>query len=81
MEDHSDVWFDPIGASELWYQQQYVRLSLTPGATMTWRMWFGAAIVLGIFINEYDCLAFEYEVEVAGGSLGVIGSGSLSAWR
>ena len=80
VETHSEEWFDPIGESDLLYQHEHVKLTLIPGTRMTWSMWFRAAVVLGIFINEYNCLAFDYEVEVQGEHR-VIGSGSLSAWR
>ncbi len=69
-------WFDPIGEEDLRYRYQRVQLSLLPSAAMTWSMWFRAAVTIGTFLEGYNCVAFDYEVELLE-IHGVVGSGSL----
>ena len=40
-------------------------------------MWFRAAVAIGIFLEQYECVAFDYQVEVLG-ILGILGTGSLA---
>ena len=75
-ETHSDDWSDPIGEEALRYTYQSVQLSLFPSVEMTWSMWFSAAVAIGIFLDQYNCIAFDYEVEVFGFHR-IMGSGSL----
>ena len=75
-ETHSDDWSDPIDEGDLRYTFHGVQLSLFPSVEMTWGKWFRAAVVIGNFIDRYNCIAFNYEVEVSG-LHGIIGSGSL----
>ena len=53
-----------------------MQLILLPREGMTWSMWFRAAVAIGVFLDVYNCIAFEYEVEVLG-IQGIMGSGSL----
>lgn len=76
VETHSADWFDPIEEEDLKYTYLRVQMSLFPSAEMTWSMWFRAAIAIGIFVEQYDCVAFDYEVEVLSAH-GIVGSGSL----
>ena len=75
-ETHSDDWSDPIEEEHLRYTFQGVQLSLLPSVEMTWGMWIRAAVAIGDFIDRYNCIAFDYEIEVLE-LHGIMGSGSL----
>ena len=75
-EIHLADWLNPIDEEDLRYTYLRVQLSLFPIAEMSWSMWFWAAVAIGIFVEQYDCVAFEYEVELLS-THGIVGSGSL----
>lgn len=63
-ETHVADWSKPIGEDNLTYTDLNVQLNLFPSAGMTWSMWSWAAVEMGIFLDQYDCFAFNFKVEL-----------------
>lgn len=76
------MWNQAIGESELVYANTHtsthVILGVLPRASMTWNMFFYAALLLNAFVTHEVSMAFEFGVEVSG-VLGLVATGNLSA--
>lgn len=75
---HGDDMDHVIGKNELVYRDFNVILTVLPRPAMTWNMLCWMMELVTEFVEDYDPLAFEFDVDVMG-IMGLAASGNMTS--
>ena len=76
-DTHGDTIHDLISKSELVYRDRNVIFTVFPRPSTTWKMFYWMMELIDGFVGDYESLAFEFEVIVAG-VMGLAASGNMT---